>query len=83
MSIEELPTTITLIGTIMFCMIVEDSVFYFAHRLLHTPFLYRHIHSLHHEYKTTVGIAAEYTHPIEYLLGVIIPSVIGPLILGP
>ena len=37
---------------------------------------------MHHEFKSTVGLAAEYTHPIEYTLGVMLPSGMGGIILG-
>src|SRR5262245_45140048 len=36
-----------LLGVALF-LLVDDAIFYFTHRLLHTPFLFRHIHSWHH-----------------------------------
>eukprot|EP00899_Mesostigma_viride_P002595 jgi/Mesvir1/12336/Mv00522-RA.1 len=66
---------------LVFFFIVEDFVFYWGHRALHTKFLYRHIHSVHHEFSTPFGITAEYAHPVEILfLGV--ATVIGPAITG-
>jgi sterol desaturase/sphingolipid hydroxylase (fatty acid hydroxylase superfamily) len=41
---EDLPTTLTLVATIVLFMIIEDAAFYFAHRLLHVPLFYKHIH---------------------------------------
>jgi sterol desaturase/sphingolipid hydroxylase (fatty acid hydroxylase superfamily) len=38
---------------------------------------------MHHEYAHTVGIASQYTHPVEYLLGNVLPTAMGTLILGP
>jgi len=64
----------------MFC---EDFVFYWSHRTLHHPTLYPYIHKMHHTYNTTVGIAAEYAHPVEFVLGNMLPTAVGPLILGP
>jgi sterol desaturase/sphingolipid hydroxylase (fatty acid hydroxylase superfamily) len=63
-------------------MIVEDSVFFWSHKTLHHPKVYRYIHKQHHEYRTTVGIAAEYAHPLEYVMGNIMPMVLGPKILA-
>ena len=39
-------------------------------------------HKLHHEHQNTMAISAEYTHPVEFLLGGLLPSGAGPLILG-
>jgi sterol desaturase/sphingolipid hydroxylase (fatty acid hydroxylase superfamily) len=63
-------------------LVIEDAAFYWSHRLLHIPILYRNIHKTHHEYKTTISTAAEYSHPLEYLFGNILPVVLGPKLLG-
>lgn len=34
---------------IIFYFILEDFVFYWGHRVLHTKWLYKHVHSVHHE----------------------------------
>ena len=60
---------------------LEDASFYFGHRLLHTPFLYKYIHKLHHEHKTIVGISAQTAHPIEFIFFNLVPVLIGPLAL--
>jgi len=83
MSLEGLPDTITLMGSLAFCMICEDTAFYFTHRIMHHPAIYKYVHKMHHTYKTTVSISAEYSHPLEYAFGVILPSAVGPSILGP
>jgi len=42
--------------------------FYWVHRLLHVPFLYRHVHSLHHR-NVNVGPWSGFSmHPVEHLL---------------
>ena len=64
------------------CCFVEDLCFYCTHRLLHVPWLYKRIHKQHHEYNVTISIAAEYAHPIEYLLGNSLPVAAGPMLLG-
>jgi sterol desaturase/sphingolipid hydroxylase (fatty acid hydroxylase superfamily) len=43
--------------------LVNDFLFYWAHRALHHPKLYGRIHKQHHLFKQTIGIAAEFAHP--------------------
>ena len=62
-------------------MIVEDTGFYWSHRTLHLKFLYKHIHKKHHTFNDTISIAYIYTHPVEYIFGNILPSILGPLLL--
>lgn len=72
-----------LAASIFFCMLCEDFTFYFTHRLMHWGPFYKRIHKIHHSYKTTVGIAAEYCHPVEFVFSNMLPSAIGPALLGP
>ena len=37
---------------------------------------------MHHQHKITIGLASHYAHPVEYLLGNVLPTLAGPLILG-
>ncbi len=83
METEDVPSTMTLAGSMLFCMLCEDMTFYCSHRFLHLSWVYPYIHKMHHEYSHTVGIASEYTHPVEFALGNILPTSVGPLILGP
>jgi 4-alpha-methyl-delta7-sterol-4alpha-methyl oxidase len=62
--------------------ILEDFIFYWGHRFLHTKWLYKHVHSVHHEYATPFGLTSEYAHPLEILfLG--FATIFGPAITGP
>ena|ERR1700733_3672113 len=81
-SVEQLPNSYTLIASIVFMMICEDFTFHFTHKFLHWKVIYPYIHKIHHTHVTTIGIAAEYAHPLEYLFGNIVPGVMGALILG-
>ncbi|KAK4536065.1 hypothetical protein CDCA_CDCA07G2090 [Cyanidium caldarium] len=77
-----LPTVWEFGTQIFFCLLVEDVFFYFGHRLLHTPWLYRHVHSVHHQHTAPFGAAAEFAHPLEVVfLG--LSTVAGPIIVGP
>jgi sterol desaturase/sphingolipid hydroxylase (fatty acid hydroxylase superfamily) len=68
--------------TTAFSMLCEDFMFHHTHKFLHWRRIYPYIHKIHHTYITTVTIAAEYAHPIEYILGNAIPASLGGIILG-
>jgi sterol desaturase/sphingolipid hydroxylase (fatty acid hydroxylase superfamily) len=55
---------------------MEDTIFYFSHRALHTPRLYAAIHKLHHAYNHPVVSASEHAHVVEYLLGNMLPIIV-------
>ncbi|XP_057507507.1 methylsterol monooxygenase 2-2-like [Actinidia eriantha] len=77
-----LPSWKVLSTQILFYFILEDFVFYWGHRILHTKWLYKHVHSVHHEYATPFGLTSEYAHPAEILfLG--FATIVGPAITGP
>ncbi|KAI3910160.1 hypothetical protein MKW98_018518 [Papaver atlanticum] len=77
-----LPSWKVVLAQILFYFILEDFVFYWGHRILHTKWLYKHVHSVHHEYATPFGLTSEYAHPAEILfLG--FATIIGPAITGP
>jgi methylsterol monooxygenase len=79
---ETLPSAVEIIWQNLYCVLVDDFFFYWSHRILHWNKIYPYIHKQHHEYISTVGIAVEYAHPIEYVFGNIIPSSIGIFVLG-
>lgn len=64
---EKAPTFIQMIPYFIIFQIMEDIMFFGAHRLLHFPFFYK-FHKVHHEYKITVTIAALHSHIIEFLI---------------
>ncbi|XP_057772404.1 methylsterol monooxygenase 2-2-like [Salvia miltiorrhiza] len=77
-----LPSWKVISTQILFYFILEDFVFYWGHRILHTKWLYKHVHSVHHEYATPFGLTSEYAHPAEILfLG--FATILGPAITGP
>ena len=81
-SVEGLPSMKKFIIQAIFCSFCEDFQFHMGHRLMHTPFFYQRFHKIHHRYKTTLFCATTYCHPFEMVIGNILPSVLGPMILG-
>lgn len=69
-------------SSIVVFLVIEDALFYWTHRLLHVPPLYQWIHKQHHQFYTPVGMAAEYVHPLEYLLSNSVAVFTGPFLLG-
>lgn len=81
-SLDSFPKPLEIIAQIVIFMLCEDFIFYWTHRLFHTPTLYKLFHKKHHEYKSTIGLAAEYSHPIDFLISSLLPSTLGPTLLG-
>lgn len=46
----------------------ESFYFYWIHRLLHVPFLYRHVHGLHHRNVNVGPWSGLSMHPVEHLI---------------
>jgi sterol desaturase/sphingolipid hydroxylase (fatty acid hydroxylase superfamily) len=81
-SAEDLPDHLQFIVCILFQVICEDMILYFVHKWLHHPSIYPYIHKRHHEFINPVGISAEYSHPIEFLLITFLPNAIISTLLG-
>jgi len=82
MDYESLPSPFEILWQLLFTSLCDDFFFYWSHRFLHWDKIYNYIHKKHHEYVSTIGITAEYAHPIEFVFGNIIPANIGSLLLG-
>ena len=49
-------------------IVVHDIYFYIIHRLMHTKFLYRSVHKVHHSFTNPSPLAAFAFHPVEAIL---------------
>lgn len=77
-----LPSWHVILAQVFFFFLVEDYMNYWIHRWLHLPWLYKHVHSVHHKYDAPFAIVAAYAHPVE-VLAQAIPTFAGPLMIGP
>jgi 4-alpha-methyl-delta7-sterol-4alpha-methyl oxidase len=75
------PAWYVMVAQVIFFFLLDDFLFYWAHRALHTRWLFRYVHSVHHRLRTPSAIAAHYFHWSEYLLisGI---AMLGPLLIG-
>lgn len=81
---QQLPT-FQYLAWLMAChLAVFEITFYYIHRYFHTnTYLYRTIHKQHHEFRTPFGFSALHCHPIELIVGDLVPVTIGFLLFRP
>eukprot|EP00746_Dinoflagellata_sp_MGD_P167286 gnl/MRDRNA2_/MRDRNA2_97786_c0_seq1.p1 gnl/MRDRNA2_/MRDRNA2_97786_c0~~gnl/MRDRNA2_/MRDRNA2_97786_c0_seq1.p1 ORF type:complete len:269 (+),score=50.38 gnl/MRDRNA2_/MRDRNA2_97786_c0_seq1:97-903(+) len=63
----ELPSLTTVLCSLPAYALLTEVMFFYSHKMFHTPFLYKHVHKVHHEVKAPFGICALYFHPIEHI----------------
>lgn len=54
--------------SIVIMLLLHDTYFYWAHRLMHHPFLYKYVHKVHHDSIDPSPFAAFSFHPLEALV---------------
>lgn len=77
-----IPSSQNILLNLAFFLVIEDYLNYWLHRMLHLPWLYKRVHSVHHQYNAPFALAAAYAHPFETFL-LSIPTFAGPLLVGP
>ncbi|XP_074460559.1 fatty acid hydroxylase domain-containing protein 2 [Larus michahellis] len=79
---KELPTFRWFLVELSIFTLIEEILFYYTHRLVHLPLLYKHIHKKHHEWTAPIGVVSIYAHPAEHMLSNTLPVLTGPMIMG-
>lgn len=79
-----LPSWKSLALQVFGCQVIEDFTFYWSHRLLHAvPSLYKKYHKQHHEFTSPFAWTAAYAHPVDFLLGNVVPASAPILVMFP
>ncbi|KAH8397915.1 hypothetical protein KR222_006317 [Zaprionus bogoriensis] len=63
-------------------VVLEEILFYYAHRLLHHRALYRHVHKKHHEWTAPIAAITLYAHPVEHVVANLLPVGLSFALLG-
>lgn len=76
-----LPAWYIVVAQLLFFIFLDDFLFYWAHRTLHTPWLFKRIHGWHHTIYTPWAVTGHYMHPLEYIITGSV-ALIGPILLS-
>ena len=76
-----LPSAFEVLWQLVACVLIQDTIFYWSHRALHIPRLFRAIHVKHHTFRHVRGHASEYAHPVE-AIGNLIAFMLPAILLG-
>lgn len=81
--VQPVPAWYWVVGQLVALGLLTEVFFFSAHRLLHTRWLYRNVHVVHHRFRAPTAWSAQFAHPIEYLFGNMLPIALPILIVGP
>lgn len=75
------PPAARIAAEVVFFIYLDDFLFYWMHRAMHAPWLYKRVHSVHHRIRTPWAVTGHYMHPAEYVAtGTLM--LVGPLLVG-
>ena len=66
---------------LVFFVYLDDFLYYWMHRALHVPWLFKRIHGWHHRILTPWAITGHYMHPLEYSATGFL-ALVGPMLVG-
>lgn len=72
----EIPPLGEVVADIIICTFSREVLFYYFHRFLHHPLIYRYFHKTHHQFTPPVALAGQHFHPVDYFLTGILPVII-------
>lgn len=79
---DTIPTFNTFLKHMTVIAAVEEIGFYYGHRLMHVPWLYKRFHKQHHEWTAPCGWVAIYADPLEHVMSNLLPVMTGPWLCG-
>lgn len=79
---QELPTLFTVVVHLAVIASFTEVVFYTGHRLLHTPWWWKNVHYIHHQWHSPYALTAIFAHPIEHLMSNFFTLHVGALVMG-
>ncbi|KAH8336112.1 hypothetical protein KR074_003297 [Drosophila pseudoananassae] len=80
--IRQLPTFKRTIRDLVVFVILEEIMFYYAHRLLHHKSIYKYVHKKHHEWTSPIAAITLYAHPVEHIVANLMPVALSIAFLG-
>lgn len=80
-TIDGFPGILSCIAQFVALVLISEFTFYGMHVLLHSRVLYTRVHKIHHRLTAPVAFAALYTHPLETVIGTIVPLGLGVVLL--
>lgn len=70
-NLEGLPSVARLVVEILLCAFLYDTFFYWTHRLMHTKWLYKNVHYVHHSSRISMGLTQSYFHPLDFWISLL------------